>query len=256
MKRYLSSYSSLLMLSALLFLGACSSLPVDQRSDVRDPFEDGNRKIFAFNMAADSYVLEPVADGYRKVAPSGVQKAVANHVEWASLPSTAVNSTLQGKFENAALAVLHFAINGLTLGLADLTEDDDTPLREDFGQTLAAANVPEGAYIEVPLLGGHTARSLAGRVVDLFLNPLSVLEAGQAGETVRQAQLPVGAVSFRAENFEAVNEVKYNSLDPYARARSVYYQQRQGLLEDRIAGQISEEASDANDDAFDSFFGE
>ena len=207
-------------------------------------------------MGADSYVLEPVADGYRKVAPNAVQKAVANHVEWAGLPSTAVNSTLQGKFENAALAVLHFAINGLTLGLADLTEDDDTPQREDFGQTLAAANVPEGSYIEVPLLGGHTTRSLTGRVVDIFLNPLSVLEAGQAGQTIQQAQLPVGAVSFRAQNFDAVNEVKYNSLDPYARARSVYYQQRQGLLEDRVAGIISEDASDANDDAFDSFYGE
>lgn len=256
MKRFLSSFSSLFMLTAMLFLGACSSLPVEERSDARDPFEETNRQIFAFNMAADSYVLEPVADGYRTVAPNSVQKAVANHIEWAGLPSTAVNSTLQGKFENAALAVLHFAINGLTLGLADLTEDDDTPLREDFGQTLAAANVPEGAYIEVPLLGGHTARSLTGRVVDIVLNPLSVLEAGQAGETVRQAQLPVGAVSFRAQNFEAVNEVKYNSLDPYARARSVYYQQRQGLLEDRVAGQISQDALDANDDAFDSFFGD
>ena len=244
------------MLTGMLFLSACASLPEDQRSDVRDPFEDSNRQIFAFNMAADSYVLEPVADGYRTIAPNAVQQAVSNHVNWAGLPSTAVNSTLQGKFENAALAVIHFAINGLTLGLADLTEDDDKPLPEDFGQTLAAANVPEGAYIEVPLLGGHTARSLTGRVVDLFLNPLSALEAGQAGQTVRQAQLPVGAISFRAQNFEAVNEVKYNSLDPYARARSVYYQQRQGLLEDRIAGQISDQASDVNDDAFDSFYGE
>lgn len=256
MRRLAGSSSIIVMLAALLCLGACSSLPVEQRSDARDPFEETNRKVFAFNMAADSYVLEPVADGYRNVAPNGVQQAVANHVEWAGLPSTAVNSTLQGKFENAALAVIHFAINGLTLGFADLTEDDDAPLREDFGQTLAAANVPEGAYIEVPLLGGHTARSLTGRVVDLFLNPLSVLEAGQTGETVRQAQLPVGAVSFRAQNFEAVNEVKYNSLDPYARARSVYYQQREGLLEDRVAGQISDEASDANDDAFDSFYGD
>jgi len=232
-------------------LGACASLPEDQRSDVRDPYEETNRKVFAFNMAADSYVLEPVADGYRTVAPSSVQRAVSNHVDWVSLPSTAVNSTLQGKFENATLAVLHFAVNGLTLGFVDLTADDDQPTREDFGQTLAAANVPEGAYVEVPLLGGHTARSLSGRVVDFLLNPLSALEAGQVGQTVQTAQLPVAAVSGRAEDFEAINEVKYNSLDPYARARSVYYQKREGLLEDRLPGEVVE--SD-NDDAFDSFF--
>ena len=249
--RTLSKMRPLGLLAFALMLGACSSLPEDQRSDVRDPYEDANRSVFAFNMAADTYVLEPVADGYRTVAPNAVQRAVTNHVEWASLPSTAVNSTLQGKFENATLAVLHFAINGLTLGLVDLTEDDDQPLREDFGQTLAAANVPEGSYIEVPLLGGHTTRSLTGRVVDFVLNPLSALEAGEVGQSVQSAQLPVGAISVRADDFEAINEVKYNSLDPYSRARSVYYQQRKGLLEDRLPGEIV--ASD-NDDAFDSFF--
>ena len=80
-----------------------------------------------------------------------------------------------------------------------------------------------------------------------------MLEAGQAGQTIQSAQMPVAAISVRAEDFEAINEVKYNSLDPYARARSVYYQQRKGLLEDRLPGEISE--SD-NDDAFDSFFGD
>ncbi|MGC6518341.1 MAG: VacJ family lipoprotein [Candidatus Puniceispirillaceae bacterium] len=235
------------------FVAGCASLPEDQRSDIRDPYEETNRQVFAFNLAADTYVLEPVADGYRNVAPNGVQKAVSNHVNWVSLPSTAVNSTLQGKFENATLAVLHFAVNALTLGFADLTADDEQPTKEDFGQTLAAANVPEGSYIEVPLLGGHTTRSLTGRVVDFVMNPLSALQAGEVGQTVQSAQLPVAAVSARAEDFEAINEVKYNSLDPYARARSVYYQKRTGLLEDRLPGQIVE--SD-NDDAFDSFFGD
>ena len=242
-----------LCLAVMVGLSACSSLPVDQRTDNRDPFEDTNRKVFAFNMAADSYVLEPVASGYRNTMPDSVQQAVGNHLNWASLPSTAVNSTLQGKFENAALAVIHFVVNGLTLGLADLTPEDDKPTREDFGQTLAAANVPEGAYIEVPLLGAHTTRSLSGRVVDFVLNPLSALEAGQAGQTVQNAQLPVGAISFRAQNFDAINDVKYNALDPYARARSVYYQQRAGLLADRLPGEI---VDDANDDAFSDFFGD
>ena len=251
LSRFVSTMVPALLGSLVLLLSACSTLPPEQRSDVRDPYEETNRSVFAFNLAADSYVLEPVAAGYRTVAPTAVQKAVTNHVEWTGLPSTAINSTLQGKFENATLAVLHFAINGLTLGLVDLTADDEQPLSEDFGQTLAAANVPEGSYIEVPLLGGHTARSFTGRVVDLFLNPLSVLEAGEAGQMVQSAQLPVSAISTRANDFEAINEVKYNSLDPYARARSVYYQKRKGLLEDRLPGEILESE---NDDAFDSFF--
>ena len=252
-KQLINIKSGLMVLISVTMLSACSSLPVDERSDLRDPYEDANRKVFAFNMAADTYVLEPVTAGYRKITPTGFQRAVSNHVSWVQLPNTAVNSTLQGKFENAGLAVLHFAINGLTLGFADLTADDDQPTREDFGQTLAAAHIPEGSYVEVPLLGGHTTRSLTGRIVDFVINPLSALEAGKVGETVQSAQLPVGAISARSDDFDAINDIKYNSLDPYAISRSVYYQKRIGLLEDRLPGQIVESE---NDDAFDSFFGD
>ena len=82
MRRQLRALTTLTMIVFAACLGACTSLPVDERSEVRDPYEETNRKIFAFNMAADSYVLEPVASGYRNVAPQPVQTAVANHVNW------------------------------------------------------------------------------------------------------------------------------------------------------------------------------
>ena len=112
------------LMSALMALAGCSSTPPADRSDARDRYEDTNRKVFAFNMGVDTYVLEPVASGYRNTVPEGGRTAIDNHLNWASMPSTAINSTLQGKFENAALATLNFLVNGLTLGFADLTEDD------------------------------------------------------------------------------------------------------------------------------------
>ena len=243
-----------IVLGAALALSACSSVPVEERSDVRDRYEGANRKVFAFNMGVDSYVLEPVAGAYRDTVPDGAQTAVNNHLRWASLPSTTVNSTLQGKFENAALATLHFLVNGLTLGFADLAADEEEQIsKEDFGQTLASWNVPEGSYHMVPVLGPRTTRSLGGTVVDFALNPLSVFGTGDVVQTVNAAQVPVGAVSFRAQNFDAINDVKYNSLDPYARTRSVYYQSRQGLLEDRVARGT---ASAVSEDEFDSLFEE
>ena len=243
-----------IVLGAALALSACSSVPVEERSDVRDRYEGSNRKVFAFNMGVDSYVLEPVAGAYRDTVPEGGQAAVSNHLRWASLPSTAVNSTLQGKFENAALATLHFLVNGLTLGFADLAADEEEQItKEDFGQTLASWNVPEGSYHMVPVLGPRTTRSLGGTVVDFALNPLSVFGTGEVVQTVNAAQAPVGAVSFRAQNYDAINDVKYNSLDPYARTRSVYYQSRQGLLEDRVARGA---ASAVSEDEFDSLFEE
>ena len=242
------------VLGAALVLSACSSVPVEERSDARDRYEGANRKVFAFNVGFDSYGLEPVAGAYRDTVPEGGQTAVSNHLRWASLPSTAVNSTLQGKFENAALATLHFLVNGLTLGFADLAADEEEQItKEDFGQTLASWNVPEGSYHMVPVLGPRTTRSLGGTVVDLALNPLSVFGTGDVVQTVNAAQAPVGAVSFRAQNYDAINDVKYNSLDPYARMRSVYYQSRQGLLEDRVARGA---ASAVSEDEFDSLFEE
>ena len=241
------------VVAAALALAGCSSTPPDDRSDARDRYEDANRKVFAFNMGFDTYVLEPVASGYRDTVPEGGRTAVDNHLRWASMPSTAINSTLQGKFENAALATLNFLVNGLTLGFADLSEDDQAVNREDFGQTLAAYDVPEGSYVMVPVLGPRTARSLTGNVVDFVMNPLQIFGTSNTADVVRTAQAPVGAVSFRARTFEAFNDVKYNSIDPYARTRSVYYQTRLGLLEDRVAENAG---SAVSEDEFDSLFEE
>jgi len=245
------SASTGLAAALMTLLTACSSAPVEERVDVRDPYEATNRKVFAFNMGVDSYVLEPVASGYRSTVPQGGRTAVSNHLRWASMPSTAVNSTLQGKYENAGLATLNFLVNGLTLGFADLTEGEDEVLQEDFGQTLAGWDVPEGSYVMVPVLGPRTTRSLGGSVVDFAMNPLRVFGTGNAVQTINTAQAPVSAVSFRAQNFDTINDVKYNALDPYARTRSVYYQARQGLLEDRVAGNAG---SVVSEDEFDSLF--
>ncbi|MGC6412695.1 MAG: VacJ family lipoprotein [Candidatus Puniceispirillaceae bacterium] len=237
-------------IGVIAMLGACSSGRDQAALNMHDPYEETNRSVFAFNMGLDSAVLEPVADGYRSVVPSGGQRAIANHLDWVTLPNTAINSTLQGKFENAGLAVLRFAVNGLTLGLVDLMDEDERPTREDFGQTLAAANIAEGPYVVMPVLGGSTSRELAGRVVDFAINPLSILNTGETTEALRTAQIPMGAVSVRAENFELINQVKYESLDPYARVRAVYYQQREGLLAD----QNPDDASTAADDVFETIF--
>ena len=237
----------------MLAVAGCSSMPAEERADIRDPYEETNRKVFAFNMGLDSYVLEPVASGYRNTVPEGGRTAVSNHLRWASMPSTAVNSTLQGKFENAGLATLNFLVNGLTLGFVDLTEGEDDVMQEDFGQTLASWDVPQGSYVMVPVLGPRTTRSLGGSVVDFAMNPLRVFGTGDTVQTINSAQAPVGAVSFRAQNFDAVNDVKYNALDPYARTRSAYFQARQGLLEDRVTGAAG---SAVSEDEFDSLFEE
>ena len=121
-KRSLTGFS-VVPFAAILLLAACSSLPDAERTDARDPYEDSNRKAFAFNMGLDTHILEPAADGFRNVIPRAGRRAIDNHIDWTGLPATTFNSTLQGRFENAGLSAVHFVVNSLTLGLVDLTED-------------------------------------------------------------------------------------------------------------------------------------
>ncbi|XDZ66263.1 VacJ family lipoprotein [Alphaproteobacteria bacterium LSUCC0684] len=229
-----------------LSLAGCAGTPDNLVSDSRDPYEATNRKIYAFNMGVDDLVLEPAAKGYRKL-PSPVRTGLTNHVTWTSYPGTAVNSALQGKVENAALATIHFLMNSLTLGFVDLVEDDE-PEREDFGQTLAFWSAPEGPYIMAPLFGPGTVRSHTGLIVDILTNPLGQL-GEPALETVQLIGAPAGAVTFRGNNFDQINEVKYNALDPYAKTRSIFLQFREGQIND---GDTS--APSAADTEFDQFF--
>jgi len=239
-----------LPLVAMLFLAACSSVPETERTDPRDPFEASNRKVFAFNMAVDTYLLEPAASGYRKTIPLAGRRAVDNHIDWIGLPATTFNSTLQGRFDNAGLSAIHFTINSLTLGLIDLTEDPKAVKGQDFGQTLASFDAPEGNYLMVPLLGPNTNRSLTGRFVDTVTNPVSFLKAGDSIETMQSLRTPLAVVAQRANLFEPFNDVKYNSLDPYARTRSLYYQGRAGRINATIGKPTDNRETD---DQFESF---
>lgn len=237
--------TAMLISFAALAAGCAATSQPEKEAGRNDPYEQTNRSVFAFNLAIDDYVLEPAAKALRTTPPE-VQTALRNHVEWAGMPKTAVNSALQGKGENAAIATLNFAINSLTLGLVDLMEGEERPKPEDFGQTLASAGMQEGPYLVAPFLGSHTSRSLIGWGVDFITNPYGQLTAG-APSSVRTASIPVSVTSIRATYFDAINDVKYNSLDPYARVRSAYYQQRDGLLRNNLPAEDAEAG-------FDSFF--
>ncbi len=239
-----------LMAAVLITLGACSVLPEAERTDARDPFEAANRHAFKFNMSIDSAAIEPLADTYRKSLPDRGKLALENHLNWASLPATTLNSSLQGRFENAGLSLLHFAVNGLTFGLVDLTEDPKEVKAQDFGQTLAAYDIPQGYYVMAPFLGPNTTRSLAGRVVDSVTNPIGFLKAGGPIRAVRTLQPPAGAVVFRASQFETFNDVKYNALDPYARTRALYYQARAGQINARTGQPTVNKATDTMFESF------
>ena len=78
----------------ILFIGNIYS---DQ---VRDPFEDFNRKTFNFNERIDEKVLKPIAKTYSKLPPN-VKNGVSNFFNNLEDVETSINPFLQGKPKKA-----------------------------------------------------------------------------------------------------------------------------------------------------------
>ena len=206
----------------MCLLAGCATPPYDELTEFRDPYERTNRNVHEFNMTLDDFIVEPAARGYRQLPDQG-QVMLTNFTQWTSLPSTTVNSSMQGDMENAALGTFEFLINGLTLGLVDLTDDVDTPRSTNFDDTLEYYQAGHGSYIVLPLIGPGTVRSHTGWVVDSLTNPFRFAST-PAAANISAVNTPVRIVTFRGNNFEYINDIKYQSLDSYARIRSIYLQ--------------------------------
>ena len=102
----------------------------------------------------------------------------------------------------------------------------------------------------VPFLGPNTSRSLTGKVADTMTNPMSFLKAGDAVQAIPSLRPAVAAVSFRSKMSEALDDIKYNSLDPYARTRALYFQSRAGRI-NAVVGKPND--NQTNDEQFESF---
>lgn len=197
---------------------------------VNDPIEPVNRAIFEFNMLADEWVLEPVARGYRYVAPQPVRRSVANFLANLRSPVIFANDLLQGERDRAGVTLGRFMIN-TTLGVFGLfdpaTAFGYAPHQEDLGQTFGVWGAPAGPYLMLPLLGPSTVRDATGRVGDWFIHPFShcCLDVDD-----RLGLFGTGAVSDREASIELFDDLRANSLDLYATIRSAYVQRRQAEI--------------------------
>ncbi len=200
--------------------------PIDE-----DPWEGFNRPMFSFNDTLDVYILEPVAEGWDRIAPEPVKNGATNFFRNLRLPTTALNSALQGKGEEAVHAFGQFFLNS-TLGIAgifDLTEGDGFERHpEDLGQTLAVWGVESGPYTMLPVFGPSSPRDITAIVSDisgillgLWIEPWGVA-ALWAGRQIHERSLIL----------EEVRDAKETSLDYYTFVRNAYSQHRTALIND------------------------
>ena len=211
----------------LLLLAACAGQgPLVDNSD---PYEEMNRKMYAFNDSLDRNFFQPLARGYVKVTPSPVRMGVGNFFSNLSYLNVVLNSFLQGKMEQGGSASLRFLLNS-TLGVAGLF-DIASPVfpkyDEDFGQTLAHWGMVQGPFLTLPLFGPNTTRNTSNFASSTLTNPLTY-----AGGTVLLPIYLLNAVNTRANLLDASGLRDESALNPYVFTREAYLQQRRFLIHD------------------------
>jgi phospholipid-binding lipoprotein MlaA len=144
-----------------------------------DPFEDINRKVWAFNEFLDDNFAKPAAEFYTSVAPDFVEIGFNNFFRNINELDNTVNQILQGRPLLAINDFSRFLIN-TTVGLGGFL-DVGSKLGlerhdEDFGQTLGAWGLGSGPFLMIPIYGPSTPRSLAGRSVSSVLSGTFAIE--------------------------------------------------------------------------------
>lgn len=201
--------------------------PPDDLEEPYDPWESFNEKTFEFNRQLDRWILKPTARVYRAIIPEPLQGAISNGFTNIAVVPRIVNSLLQGKMGGAGRELLRFVLNS-TAGIGGLFDPARDywgiePSNEDFGQTLGVWGSGPGPYLVVPLLPPLTVRDGAGKVVDMFMDPLGYVLPFLP---VRLSMTAGEIVNERALNYDLFQGVEETTLDLYSSVRHFYLSKR------------------------------
>ena len=213
----------ILIIFTLILLSGCS-YQNELTNDPKDPLENRNRSIYAFNENMDEAILEPAADGYNYITPNFLQRGFNNFFGNVNYPITIINQLLQGNLEELLQDTLRFTINTTigVFGLFDPASSIGLPEHdEDFGQTLAVWGVQEGPYLMLPFFGPKTLRSLAGDFTDVLFNPLLNID-----DTNLKIKTNLINILQDRSDLSTIEEELDNSFDPYQFIKDSYIQNR------------------------------
>ncbi|MBC8057915.1 MAG: VacJ family lipoprotein [Rhizobiales bacterium] len=236
------------MVGALLGLGGCASTQ-NFAADARggpgarlDPWENWNRKVFAFNEGLDEKVVKPVATGYARVVPQFVRTGVDNFFANAADGWSFVNNVLQGKAEPALSDAVRFSTNTVFgfFGILDIASEFGLEhYYEDFGQTLGRWGFGAGAYIVWPLIGPSTVRETIALPLDRTASPSLYINNGGYQFGIVGLQI----INTRARFLGASRVIDDIALDKYTFVRDAYLQRRRSLVFDGDAPAVPDAPS-------------
>lgn len=231
-----------MVLTVAAVLGGCATTGGGTKGD---PIEGWNRAVFGFNEGLDTYVLKPVATGYKTVVPQFVRTGVSNVFNNLGDVWSVVNLMLQGRFADSAQSTMRvvtntvFGIGGLFDAASDMGLDRPN---EDMGQTLGAWGLGSGPYIVWPLLGPSSLRDSAGLPFDLLLGSPSSVYIDNS--TVVYGVGGLRLINTRASLLGASEVVDSVALDKYTFIRDGYLSRRRSLVYNGDPPPLDEEPLD------------
>ena len=218
--------------AVVLALSGCASLMTPGPSgNKRDPWENWNRKVFAFNESLDEAVLKPVATAYSELVPHPVRLGVDNFFGNVGDAWSAVNLFLQGRLRTGLNQTLRFAINS-TMGFGgfiDIAGEAGIERNsEDMGRTFGRWGTGTGAYIVWPLFGPSSVRDTLAMPFDMMAGPSALVS--EAGPKAGVISLRV--INTRANLLQAGRMLDDIALDKYTFLRDAYLARRASFEEE------------------------
>lgn len=205
---------------------------------IHDPFEESNRRVFAFNQAFDHAIMNPFLEGYRTITPKPARTGLRNFLRNLRSPVTFANQLMQGDLKGAGTVFVRAAVNS-TLGLGGLVDlaghEGIAYETEDFGQTLGVWGIDHGPYMVVPFIGPSSMRDYTGYFADSMMDPLRWYLFNIHEEPLYYAKVGADYIDLRDSLMDVLKELEASSIDTYASVRSTYYQQREALVKDQTA---------------------
>jgi phospholipid-binding lipoprotein MlaA len=236
------------LLGSATLLAGCATPPSDDPEalaayeEANDPLEPMNRYFFEINYAFDETLGKAFAGWYYIALPNFAQDGIRNALRNLRTPVILANDLFQGEMNRAGITIGRFFVNS-TLGvggLVDVAKEMGLEYHnEDFGQTLAVYGVDEGPYLVLPLLGPSNPRDATGRVVDIFLDPLTYIGLFTDVPVLSHSYFTLPRtglefIDYRARNLKTLDEIRKGSLDYYATIRSLYRQSRADEIRNSI----------------------
>lgn len=198
-----------------------------------DPNEATNRVVADVQSTANRIVVRPVNHVYEAVVPAVARDRLTAARRNLDEPRIFVNNVLQGRLGAANLTMGRFLGNSIfgIGGLFDIATAAGAPRQTgDFGQTLHVWGFQSGDYLVLPFLGPSTPRDAVGRVVDMAMDPVGWTFFLTLG-TPNADFVTGGLAGFDiVEQGRQLDEIEKDSLDPYARMKSLWEQNRASEL--------------------------